>query len=163
MPRRIATASLVLVVAMLAGLALTPITLVVVSGEHGPIACARTTVASEITLTFTHSMYGGDVSESFRRGENGTLDRTAILTDNAAAAEYYAWTGEVRTVGDRFEVVAPPASFTVLPFRIDHIGNHRLTVDGRTWHLAEGIEGTEAAVLALESRPLVTQLAGTRC
>lgn len=159
------TAALVIVAAvLLTGVLLAPVRLVrVADGDGRTLACARTGRDATITLAFTHSMYGGDVREMYRPGAGDTLRRTGIVTDNAAAAEYYAWDGQVRERDGRYEVIVPEATFATLPFRIDHIGNHRLEVDGQAWNLAAMVEEPTQAWLSVVTRPLLTQVFGTRC
>ncbi len=151
-------------IVVMAGLAMTPVTAVTVTAEDGQaIVCMRVDRESTIALTFTHSMYGGDVTETYRLTDSATLLRTSILTGNAAAAEYYAWNGAVRVHGERFEVVVPDQEFTALPVRVDQIGQHRLTVDETSGDLAAMVDGSEGVRLSLVTRPLVTQLLGIGC
>ena len=91
------------------------------------------------------------------------MRRTLIVTANAAAAEYYAWDGAVRRTADGYEVIAPPLEVGSLSVRVDQVGNHRLTVDGTVYPLAEMVEGSAQVWLDMASRPLVTQVFGTRC
>ncbi len=161
--RMVAAIGLVAILVM-AGLALTPVTLVAVTGERDrSMVCARAVRNSTITLTFTHSMYGGDVIETFQPTGAGTLLRTSILADQAAAAEYYAWDGQVEPIGERFEVVVPDQEFAALPVRVDQIGAHRLTIDGWRVDLATMVDGSEGVRLALVTRPLATHLLGMGC
>ena len=151
-------------IVVIAGLAMTPVTMVSVTGANGQaIVCARVDRESSIALTFTHSMYGGDVTETYRLTDSATLLRTSIQTDNAAAAEYYAWDGAVRAEGDRFEVVVPDQVFSSLPVRVDQIGNHRLMVDETSVDLAAIVDGSEGVRLSLVTPPLVSQVFGARC
>jgi hypothetical protein len=163
MTRGIAVAGTLLAAVMLAGVVLTPVTLVrVADGEGAILFCARISASTPVTLTFTHSMYGGDVSETYVASA-GSLRRTGIVTGNAAAAEYYAWDGKVRRVEGGYEVLVPEESFTALPFRIDEIGNHQLTVENDTRELAQMVDAPTQAWLSIVSRPLLTQLFGSRC
>ncbi len=86
-----------------------------------------------------------------------------ILTDNAAAAEYYAWDGQVRPSGDRFEVIVPDQEFSSLSIRVGQIGDHRLTINGATVDLAAMVAESEGVRLSLVTRPLATQLLGLGC
>ena len=163
MPRTIATASLLLAVAMFGALAFSPLRLLVVTSSTGTIACTIVTIGSHATLEFTHSMYGGDVTEVYRVTSDNQLEREMFLTDNAAAAEYYAWTAEVHPVGDRYEVVAPPESFPELTVRVDQVGKHRFAVDTTIWNLAAMVDQSAQVRIRVETRPLLTHLAGTTC
>ncbi len=151
-------------VMVLAGLVMTPVTLVSVTGDGDrAMVCERVGRESTIALTFTHSMYGGDVTETYVPGDNGRLLRTSILTANAAAAEYYAWDGAVARTGDRFEVMISDEAFPSIPVRVDQIGKHRMTIDGATVDLAAMVHGSEGVRLALVTRPLVTWMLGMGC
>ncbi len=151
-------------VMVVAGVAMTPVTLVTVTGEAGEtIVCERVDQESSISLIFTHSMYGGEVTETFQPVSPSALLRTSILTDNAAAAEYYAWDGQVRPSGERFEVIMPDQEFSSLPIQVDQIGAHRLTIDDATVDMAAMVDGSEGVRLSLVTRPLVTQLLEMGC
>lgn len=106
-----------------------------VTADGTRIACGRASSATPITLTFTHSMFGGAVSEHYRLRDGETLERIRIVTERAAAAEYYALDGQVRRVDDGYEVVAPPYATGQLVVRIDSRGDHRLTIGETTWPL----------------------------
>jgi len=163
MTRSIAVAGTVLAAVMLAGIMFAPVTLVRVADRHGTVLlCARTPASSPLTLTFTHSMYGGDVSETYV-ASGGDLRRTGIQTDNAAAAEYYARDGAVGAVDGGYQLLVPEVTVPMLPFVIDDIGRHRLIMEGATWDLAGMVDGPTPARLSVVSRPLVTQVFGTRC
>ena len=143
---------------------MTPVSLVRVSVAEGDgILCRRIADTSAMALTFTHSMYGGDVTEFFVPGDGNALTRTGILTGNAAAAEYYAWDGAVREIDGRYEIIVPDREFASLAVRVDDIGNHRLTIDGETYPLASMVDGSSQVWLSITTRPLITQLFGARC
>ncbi|MDQ3654781.1 MAG: DUF1850 domain-containing protein [Chloroflexota bacterium] len=164
MTRRTRIAIGLVAILVVAGVAMMPVTLVTVTGEDGEaIVCGRVDRESSIALTFTHSMYGGDVTETFQPVSPSTLLRTGILTDNAAAAEYYAWDGQVRPSGDRFEVIVPDQEFSSLSIRVGQIGDHRLTINGATVDLAAMVAESEGVRLSLVTRPLATQLLGLGC
>lgn len=150
-----ALAALVLAAA-LAGLALAPVTLVrVVTGEGEVLACRRVAPGDPVTLAFTHSMYGGEVRETWRV-DGARLARAGIETDNAAAAEYYATDGAVARTQRGFAVIAPPLAVARLPVRIDAIGDHRLRVGGEEIALARRVDGSVAATLSVARAPWVT-------
>ncbi len=152
-----AMAALVLAVA-LAGLLLQPVAVVRVTTADGdPIACRRVAAGAPVTLVFTHSMYGGEVRETWRV-DGDALARVRIETDNAAAAEYYATDGAVERAGNGFVVVTPPLRLGELPFRIDEIGNHRLRVGDEEVALAELVDGSEGAVLSAALVPLIARM-----
>ena len=143
MTRFAATATIALTIVAVLGMVLwTPVTAVQVTDENGnTIACVRTAPGDPVVLTFTHSMYGGDVTEIWTVGDGG-LDRVRILTDNAASAEYYAWDGQVERAGQRFEVVTQPLHEPALLVRVDQIGRHRLTIGDRNIDLMAMVDTT---------------------
>ena len=164
MTRRTTIAILLVAVVVLLGSAMAPVSLVYIEGPDGAsLVCGRVSNSTTIALTFTHSMYGGDVTEFYLVADGDGLIRTMILTDNAAAAEYYAWDGAVREVDDRFEVIVPDQLFGPLAVRVDAIGNHRLGIDGKLFSLAEIVDGSARVWLRIVTRPLLTQVFGARC
>lgn len=143
---------------------MTPVSLVYVEVPEGTqIVCERVTNTTTIALTFTHSMYGGDVTEFYAPADGDGMRRTGIVTDYAAAAEYYARDGAVREVDGQYEVIVPEQVFESLPVRVDEIGNHRLAIDEDTWPLVAMVDGSTRVRLGTMTRPLLTQLFGSRC
>lgn len=83
-----------------------------------------------MTLHFTHSMFGGDVAETYEASSAG-VERTHLITERAAAAEYYAWTSEVVRVEAGFKVVATPQAFDAIVILVDEVrGQHLFVEDG---------------------------------
>lgn len=82
-----------------------------------------------MTLRFTHSMYGGFVAETYQASASG-VERTRLVTELAAAAEYYAWTEDVERVEDGFEVRATPQAFDEIVILVEDIGKPHLIVAG---------------------------------
>lgn len=80
-----------------------------------------------MTLRFTHSMFGGDVSETYRASPSG-VERMRLVTELAAAAEYYVWTEEVERVEDGFEVRVTPQAFDEIVILVDKTGSPNLIV-----------------------------------
>ena len=105
----------------------------------GTLVCERVRPGSTVTLGFTHSMYGGDVRETYRVTPDGTLERLRMVTGRAAAAEYYATDGQVLTTGDGYEVIAPPFATRELFVRVDARGDHWLTVGPASFRLTEWV------------------------
>ena len=157
MTRAVRFGALILSIAAIGALAQPVQILAVETRDENAIVCRRVDRGSTVTLVFTHSMYGGEVRETWRV-DGDSLDRVRIVTDNAAAAEYYATDGRIRRVGGGFEVIVPPARIDRLPFRIDHIGNHRLRFDGEDISLAHGIDGSAGADLTPSQTPLIAWL-----
>jgi hypothetical protein len=110
-----------------------------------------------VILVFTHSMYGGEVRETWRV-DGDAMARERIVTDRAAAAEYYATGGETRPVGGGYEVIGPPLRTDALAFRIDRIGDHRLRIGDEEIPLAEMVDGSVGATLSAAQVPLLARL-----
>jgi hypothetical protein len=124
------------------------------------ILCAP---AQPITLIFTHSMYGGDVEETFVPRPDGQITRTEMTTENEAAAEYYAYTAPVVRDGDRFRVEVPPATYDEVIVRVDTIGRHRLRVSGTEIDLLEATGDGHRVKLDAAKVTLVDRLIGRGC
>lgn len=107
------------------------------TAEGERLLCTRVEPTTPVTLSFTHSMFGGFVDEHYLLQTNGTLVRQGIVAENAAAAEYYATNGELRTVAGGYEVLTAPFATDGLTVRVDARGNHRLTVGTTTFPLYE--------------------------
>ncbi len=136
--RRVAGVIIVTVLLALPGMLLQPaLAVTLITGDGDQLICARVETGARVELQFTHSMYGGYVRESYRVDSDGTLSRQRIITENAAAAEYYATDGRTRRTNDGWEVLAPPFETRELVIRVDERGDHRLTIDGTSYHLAD--------------------------
>src|SRR5690606_36154470 len=135
-----------------------PVAVLTVNISDGKtLVCRRMEAGDTVTLVFTHSMYGGEVRETWRI-DGRTLAREQIVTDNAAAAEYYATGGETRRVDGGYEVIVPPMRVTTLPFRIDQIGDHRLRFGDEEFSLAERVEDSAGATLSATQVSLILRL-----
>ncbi len=132
---------------MLAMSLLQPVTWVEAVADNGArLACARVDDTTPISLRFTHSMYGGAVTETYRV-RDGLLQRQRMVTENAAAAEYYATDGAVRTVPDGYEVIAPPFATDRLAVRVDQRGDHHLTIGAAEWPLYDQLRASTRVTL----------------
>jgi hypothetical protein len=82
----------------------------------------------EFTLSFTHSMYGGTVAETYEVLWDPTpqLRRTAVRTQHGGAAEYYARYGNFFQDGNGWIVDVPPLTLPSLQMRVDSIGQPEL-------------------------------------
>jgi hypothetical protein len=116
-----------------------PLILTATTESGATMVCMRVTPGTMMTLTFTHSMYGGDVREIYRVDRDGTLVRQRMVADRAAAAEYYATDGRVITTDDGYEIISPPFETGELVIRVDARGDQRLTVGATTWRLADAV------------------------
>lgn len=142
------------------GLLLQPVTLLTVTTESGHrLVCSQMAQGEPVTLVFTHSMYGGEVRETWLP-DGDRLTRTGITTDLAAAAEYYATDGDVERTETGFVVQAPPLTVAEFTVRIDQIGNHRLRIGHGTseMSLANQIDGSAAARFTTERPTLLHYL-----
>ncbi len=92
--------------------------------------CRAAGADNRLALAFTHSMYGGRVVEEYVATRSGELRRTSVTTENAAAAEYYAYYGATTRDGKHFRVVTPAEEFAQLVVRVDRVGDQGLTVSG---------------------------------
>lgn len=152
-----------LAIIALAGSLWQPVTVLEVATDDGSIlACRRMEPASTVTLVFTHSMYGGEVRETWRT-DGSDLVRLGIETDNAAAAEYYAFDGRVARTGDGFEVIAPPLEVDALPVRIDQIGRHRLHFGQEEVSLADQVDDSVAATMSARQISVIAWFLGDEC
>src|SRR5665811_504281 len=144
----------------LVGLLLQPLTVVKVATADGAVlACRRIAPASVVTLVFTHSMYGGEVRESWR-ADGSRLARVRIETDNAAAAEYYATNGRVERTDHGFTLIAPPLEVGALAIRVDQIGKHRLRFGAEELSLSDQVDGSAAAEMSVTQMALISYVFG---
>lgn len=140
--------ALVAIGTMLAASLLQPVTWLQATAADGTrLACARVGSATPITLVFTHSMFGGNVTERYRLRDDGVLERQHIVTDNAAAAEYYATDGRIRQVDGGYEVLASPFVTDQLVIRVDARGDHRLTIGTGTYALYDQLQASTRVTL----------------
>jgi hypothetical protein len=119
--------------------------------------------AQPVTLVFTHSMYGGDVEETFIPRAGGGVTRIAMTTENEAAAEYYAYTANVVREGDRFRVDVPPATYDEVIVHIDDVGRHRLRAGGTEVDLLAAAGNGHRVKLDSARITIVERLLGDVC
>lgn len=133
---------------MLAASVLQPVTWLQATTDDGTrLACARAGEDTPVTLVFTHSMFGGNVAERYRLRDDGMLERQRIVTDNAAAAEYYATDGRIRQVDGGYEVLVSPFVTERLVIRVDARGDHRLGIGDRTYSLYDQLQASTRVTL----------------
>lgn len=137
---------LLVVVGALATLAAAePRVVVVETGGGRPLLCHDARSGSLVTVSFTHSMFGGYVREQWRVTDDNQFRRTRFVTENAAAAEYYATDGRITSSADGFVVEGDPPIEGDIVVRVDRRGDHWLEIDGARWHLA-GMVGQSTQV-----------------
>ncbi len=163
MKRSIPLAARVLGIVLLAGALLVPVTIVEVRPDDGqPVACHRLGSGETIDVSFTHSMYGGLVTEHWR-ADGSTLVRVRMVTENAAAAEYYAWDGRIQPVAGGYEVTGAAVQATELRVMVDDIGDHQLQIGSRSWPLAGLLDTPVPVGISVERRPLAAWLVDRSC
>ena len=100
-------------------------------GESGRLfACWSLPPGTPFQLAYTHSMYGGDVRETFLVTAGSELRRVDFRAERAAAADYYAATASVWPVDGWHRVDVAPASFPELAIRVDAVGAPRIIANG---------------------------------
>lgn len=92
--------------------------------------CVDANTGTEVQLQFTHSMYGGFVRETWRITPDSQLERLSFVTQNAAAAEYYAADGSSYRSDNVYVVPGSSLQRAELVIRVNDRGNHQLTVGG---------------------------------
>jgi hypothetical protein len=153
-------AGLVLVATLLIGMAAMPAPVLRVTSDSGAIdICLPAGTGDPVILTFTNSMYGGEVREQFEV-TNEQLVRTRFVTENAASAEYYSWNTAIEVTDDGFEVMVPPESFAVVPVLVDTIGDYRLIVGNREFALSRLVTEPESTRIEVKTMPLVGRVFG---
>ncbi len=112
----------------------------------------------DLTLAYTHSMYGGRVRETFVVEGSGRLLRVDFRAARAAAAEYYAYTAPIRHEGEWYVVDIPSVELAELPVEVDGVGSPTLQVGGKEVSLLEEV-GSEGRMVVI--RPIhLPRLAG---
>jgi hypothetical protein len=96
-------------------------------------------------LEFTHSMYGGWVSEAYLASRQ--LTRTGVRTQHAGAAEYYALYGNLRRLDGGWVVDVIPLQLSRLPVRVDQTGRPALILGGQRVELLELVRDGHLAEL----------------
>lgn len=149
--------TLVLALAAIGALAQPVQSVAVKTSDGNALVCRLVNRGTAVTLVFTHSMYGGEVRETWRADGN-MLVRDRIVAERAAAAEYYATDGRTQRVDGGYEVIVAPLQASELPFRIDQIGNHRLRIDDEEIALTSEVSGPTGATLSASQAPLLARI-----
>ncbi len=132
-----------------------PVPVIEVRADDGSVLARWPLVGDQaLVLTFTHSMYGGDVREVYRVDAQRGLTLVEV-TARQAALDYYALpvaagTGEYRTAA----VERPLGAIHV---RADRIGQHRLAYGDRQLSLVEAAGDGVAVWVGVAQLPGVTQ------
>jgi hypothetical protein len=149
-------AGCLLAITLLFGILLTPSQRIVVrSGDESIEICRRIPDGERVGLTFTNSMFGGDVRETYVAAGD-SLTRVGFWTEVAAAAEYYAWTRPIDIADGGYEVAVPDESFASVPVLIDEVGNYRLVVADEEFGLSGMVDSPVSIVLEVESSTLIS-------
>ena len=120
--------------------------------------------AATFQLVFTHSMYGGAVSETYHVVQRSAvhLERSTVRTATGGAAEYYALYGNMRQDADGWVVEVPRLALARLLVRAEPTGSPFLRVGARELplfdllprgHLAELRPVFATAPVAANARP----------
>lgn len=111
-----------------------------VSSESGSLIwCVPVRTNDVVQLQFTHSMFGGYVREQWQVAPGNRLQRARFVTENAAAAEYYATDGTSYRDTDGYVVPGESLQENELVIRVNDRGDHRLSIGVHTIHLAEEV------------------------
>lgn len=153
------TGMLAVITLALAGALIAPRPMVRVQARESGAArfCRALPPNGRVTLVFQNSIYGGEVRETYQATGDGRLTRIEMTTENAAAAEYYAWDGRVARVADGYRVTGPPLTTGTLPVLLDTIGRHRLRIAGDEYALTAPGMPPVAAELRVTNAPLLAR------
>lgn len=123
------------------------------TGSGELVWCGEVASGEIVQVHFTHSMFGGYVRERWLVTPNDTFRRDRFVTENAAAAEYYATDGTSYRADDGYVVPGDALVQSELVIRVDQRGNHYLTVDDETVHLAGLLpQSTQVRIVILPER-----------
>lgn len=114
-----------------------PRSLQIVQADGSLVWCAPVVPDDIVQLQFTHSMFGGFVREQWRVTPANQFSRERFVTENAAAAEYYATDGSSYHDIDGYVVPGDPLVLPELMIRVNSRGNHQLKVSGNTIALVD--------------------------
>lgn len=120
------------------------------TGEGRVVSCTRVRPGESITLQFTHSMYGGYVRETWRVTPDHQVQRERIVTENAAAAEYYATEITPVRVSDGWEVPGEAITQPSLVIRVNQRGKHLLWVNSTEVSLHTLVPGSTQVHISIE-------------
>lgn len=139
--------ALVLVVMLPVLLLPTPRSVQIHTPTGDVIWCSPVKVGDTLQLQFTHSMFGGFVREDWLVTQSNQLERSRFVTQNAAAAEYYATDGTSYQDDDGFVVPGEPLVESGLTVRANSRGDHVITVNQNYIHLIEVLpESTQVRI-----------------
>lgn len=112
--------------------------------------CSPVNQNDVVQVQFTHSMFGGYVREQWNITPNNQLQRARFLTENAAAAEYYATDGTSFRADDGFVVPGDPLVQSELTVRVNNRGDHVLSVGGQSVRLADQLPQNTQVRITIE-------------
>lgn len=116
------------------------------------IWCSPVDIGDTVQLQFTHSMFGGFVREQWQVTPGNQLQRDRFITQNAAAAEYYATDGTSYQADDGFVVPGEPLLESELIVRANSRGNHVVTVNENSVHLSQTLPQSTQVRISIESQ-----------
>lgn len=120
------------------------------TGDGELVSCLAVRPGDTVTLQFTHSMYGGYVRETWVVTPENQLKRDRIVTENAAAAEYYATEITPVRAADGWEVPGEQIELPKLVVRVNQRGNHQLWIESRSIPLHTLVPGSTQVHLSVE-------------
>ncbi|MCX6022039.1 MAG: DUF1850 domain-containing protein [Chloroflexi bacterium] len=128
------------------------LTLTVADADTGRLLWRRHAAAGDmLTLSYTHSIYGGRVWETHLLAASGVLELSGMETETGGAAEYYATDGAfVRAPNGRYRLTTHPRRIETLRLRVDAIGQPRLDAGGETLDLL-ALLGSSGSVIVQAS------------
>ena len=149
-------ATSLLAITLLVGVMFTPSNRLVVRSDGGQnIVCERISSGDRVTLTFTNSMFGGAVRETYLVNSD-QLTQVSFVTELEAAAEYYAWTLPVLQTNDGFQVLVEPESYSSIPVQVDPRSDYKLTIGNSTFDLSGEVEQPMSVVIELQISSLIS-------
>lgn len=144
--------AMVLVVMLPMLLVPTPRSVQIHSAAGERIWCSPVNAGDTLQLQFTHSMFGGFVREDWQVTPANQLQRDRFVTQNAAAAEYYATDGTSYQAEDGFVVPGDPMVESELIVRVNTRGNHIVSVNSSTIQLGQVLPRSTQVRISIESQ-----------
>ncbi|HEX6513720.1 MAG TPA: hypothetical protein VF157_15560, partial [Chloroflexota bacterium] len=117
---------------------------------HALLQSLPTDASGSFVLSFTHSMYGGRVTEQYYM-LNGALERTTVETETGGAAEYYAPLGNFHRAGSHWVVDVEPMVLPNLYVSVTPIGHQAIEAGGVRVDLGAIVPSGHTAELVAES------------
>jgi hypothetical protein len=114
------------------------------------VFCRHLATDRTFRFVFTHSMFGGDVVESYRINTDLTLTRSTVTADTAGAADYYGLYGEAVRNDGQYALLVPPLVVQELRFIAGDRANYRLEARHWTYVVDSAGDGVDHLILRVE-------------